>query len=569
MQLPFFVDNGGPTGRKEFLPLCASIGCASSTHSCLSMPARSCMSSSCRISSPSRCSQEAGHTPELLQSFSPTETYVAPMHSVCCTPSTTRTMLSRVGPKSHDCSCFRRIQSSLFFWLLAFSMITHGTAAAVDARVVPQVRWGALPSGYAWGEATGQTAHYLFSRDNFHSGLQPVPPNGRSFQVRKRAFARAVRRASQAADGSTIYRGRRCFLRGHYELTVRPNRTPPAPLTGSLPTRRALRPRLRTLTLNVGSLDSTTFDTLMQWLPSCPYDAVCLQEIHHGLGRESTQWAAAGWRFITSVDPKIRFQGVAVLLRESLCREGELHFQEVIVGRLLHVRLTKAQHSIDIIGLYQHALHTEADSNNLALRHKLWNKLGLLLHNLPRRNLLLLMGDFNCTPEFVQGSMSVAYSESSKYPDADELAGVIEAHGLVVLNGWTRRCRQHTFVGAKHQSIIDFVLTRRHHADGLARQARVLPSINFSPWRLGGRHLAVIASIPLHPGWTGSSPKRTQPPTQYNKLQLDGEARQGGPRIESLRTALREYLARTPDCEPALINRFLLDQVILLFPKAA
>ncbi|CAE7415952.1 unnamed protein product, partial [Symbiodinium sp. CCMP2456] len=50
-----------------------------------------------------------------------------------------------------------------------------------------------------------------------------------------------------------------------------------------------------------------------------------------------------------------------------------------------------AQHSIDIIGLYQHALHTE-------------------------------------------GSMSVAYSESSKYPDADELAGVIEAHGIMQMD---------------------------------------------------------------------------------------------------------------------------------------
>ncbi|CAE7244912.1 unnamed protein product [Symbiodinium microadriaticum] len=179
------------------------------------------------------------------------------------------------------------------------------------------------------------------------------------------------------------------------------------------------RTRLRSLTLNVGGLDTTTYDTFMQWLPNAPYDVVCLQEIHHGLGKESTQWVAAGWRFITTVDPKTRFQGVAVLIRDSLCDNGELHFQETVTGRILHVRLQKEHLSIDIVGVYQHALHLEARKQNLHQRHQLWDQLG---------------------------SVGTEYATAVRH--------------------------QHTFVGAKHQSTIDFTITRRHHADGLARQVR-------------------------------------------------------------------------------------------------
>ena len=162
--------------------------------------------------------------------------------------------------------------------------------------------------------------------------------------------------------------------------------------------------------MNVGGLDTTTYDTFMQWLPNAPYDVVCLQEIHHGLGKESTQWVAAAWRFIMAVDPKTRFQGVAVLIRDSLCDNGELHFQETVPGRILHVRLQKAHHSIDIIGIYQHALHLEAQKNNLHQRHQLWDQLGRLLHSIPQRSLLVLLGDFNCTPAHVSGSMGAEYA---------------------------------------------------------------------------------------------------------------------------------------------------------------
>ncbi|CAE7522507.1 unnamed protein product, partial [Symbiodinium microadriaticum] len=93
--------------------------------------------------------------------------------------------------------------------------------------------------------------------------------------------------------------------------------------------------------------------------------------------------------------------------------------------------------------------------------------------------------------------MGHSYDKAGNYPDANEFAALLESHNLILLNGWVRRSQQFTFTGSKHKSIIDFVITRRHHADGQARQARTIPGLNFSPWRLGGRHLAVGATLYL------------------------------------------------------------------------
>ena len=453
----------------------------------------------------------------------------------------------------------------MLFWLLFISMFIHGYAAAADARVAPVVHQGAGASGLSWGEANGRTAHLSDVRTTVSPGLQThrtVHQNN----VRKRAFARALRRASVATDHSTIYRGRRCVLQGH-RFQVQESRQRQPRLHQGSPTRRSFRARVRVLTINLGGLDTTTFDTFMAWLPTSPCDIICLQEVHFGLGRESNSWLSAGWRFVTTIDPSTRFQGVAILVREALCRTGELHYQEVVPGRLLHVRVGQEHHSLDILGIYQHALHLEAGKNNLSQRLKVWEKLGALLHNLSRRNMLIMLGDYNCTPEYVTGAMGHSYDKAGNYPDANEFAALLESHNLILLNGWVRRSQQFTFTGSKHQSIIDFVITRRHHADGQARQARTIPGINFSPWRLGGRHLAVGATLPLHPGWTSTSHRHPPESRKYDKMQLDQEARHGGPRIDALRTVVQEYLAGRPAVTLEQINAYMLSQVIRLFPQ--
>ena len=515
-----------------------------------------CFSSFSRMCMPSFWTFGSFRT-EILQS----EHQACPMTSTCSKQSK-----SRVGPKSHDCSRVTRCnQNCLLFWLVIFQLCVCTRAAAVDARVAPIVHQGAGAAGIVWGEANGHTAHHPTVRTTVSPGL-PKHSTPHQNRVRKRAFARAIRRASEATDHSTVYRGRRCVLQGR-RFQVQEARRRQHHVHPGITTRRSAQARLRTITINLGGLDTVTFDTFMAWLPAAPYDIVCLQEVHFGLGKESSSWASAGWRFVTTIDASTRYQGVAILVRESLCKTGEMHYQEIIPGRLLHVRVAQEHHSLDLIGIYQHALHLEAGNNNLPQRHKLWEKLGALLHNLSQRNMLVLLGDFNCTPEYVAGAMGHRYEKASNYPDANEFAALLETHDLVLLNGWIRLKLQHTFKGAKHQSTIDFAITRRHHADGPARKARTIPGLNFSPWRMGGRHLAVGATLPLHPGWTSTS--RRHPPAQvkYDKMQLDHEARHGGDRIEALREAMQAYFKSHASVTLEQVNDHMLSQVSRLFPR--
>ena len=91
-------------------------------------------------------------------------------------------------------------------------------------------------------------------------------------------------------------------------------------------------------------MDTATFDCFMQWLPDAPFDIIALQEVHHGLGKQSSQWSSAGWTFVTCIDSTTRFQGLATLVRQDFMGDAELHQQDLTPGRLLHVRVGRVQH---------------------------------------------------------------------------------------------------------------------------------------------------------------------------------------------------------------------------------
>ena len=322
------------------------------------------------------------------------------------------------------------------------------------------------------------------------------------------------------------------------------------------------------MTLNVGGMDTVTFDTFMQWLPEAPFDVIALQEIHHGLGKSSSQWSTAGWHFVTSVDPKKRFQGLAILVRHALVGEDELQFREYTPGRILHVRISRHDYHIDLLNFYQHALQSDATGANLSARQQQWDRLGELLQTLARRNMLLLFGDFNCTPIHASGHTGQALPRSELYPDAADFTTLLEANQLVLLNTWGRRRDLHTFQGSRRKSYIDFVATRRVHADQIARQAAPDKDITFSPWRQGGRHFAVRASVAIHPGW--QQPSRRHPPQpriQYDGRALDDAVRRRTPEYHALRLRFQQaaMLSTAPTLED--MNRIMLGVVCSLFPK--
>ena len=188
------------------------------------------------------------------------------------------------------------------------------------------------------------------------------------------------------------------------------------------------------------------------------------------------------------VDPSVRFQGLAVLTRKAFQGTAELHHREIKAGRLMHVRLARSEYHIDVVNFYQQAYQQDSSGANLSKRHGLWDSLNSTLQQLARRNMLLLLGDFNCTPIHAAGHTGCPLPRAEIYPDVAEFTTILEANQLVVLNTWLRRQQLTTFTGSKHESIIDFVITRRGHADMEARRAAPQRGLTFSPWRQGGKH---------------------------------------------------------------------------------
>ena len=474
------------------------------------------------------------------------------------TPRTTTTgRKSRLGPNSQGVG--RTFYFGPFFWirlLLYFSFIptvVSGTDARVESDSHP------VSGAFAGEHSGGNTARFstFATSSTTTAGRQ---------RVRKRAYARAMRRARQATDGTTMYRGR--VLRSRPAPSA-PTRPRPVSTTtrSSEPTRRQ-RSRLRTLSLNLGGMDTATFDCFMQWLPDAPFDIIALQEVHHGLGKQSSQWSSAGWTFVTCIDSTTRFQGLATLVRQDFMGEAELHQQDLAPGRLLHVRIARAEYHIDVLNFYQHAYQQDSSGKNLSKRHSLWDRLNSTIQGLARRNLLVVLGDFNCTPIHVPGHTGYELPRAKLYADAAEFSTILEANQLIALNTWTRRRSLDTFVGSKHKSLIDFALTRRGHADLEARQSKPLKNVTFSPWRLGGKHFPVQASFPLHPGWQRASVRTvTQPRPSYDLPALNQAVRDQTSSYQALRVTFEHQVSQLQAPTLQQLNDLLLKVVCKLFPK--
>ena len=154
------------------------------------------------------------------------------------------------------------------------------------------------------------------------------------------------------------------------------------------------------------------------------------------------------------------------------------------------------------------------------------------------------------------------------YADAAELSTILEANQLVALNTWSRRRSLDTFVGSKHKSLIDFILTRRGHADLEARRSQPLRDVTFSPWRMGGRHHPFQATLPLHPGWQRASVRQaTQPRPAYDSQALNQAVRDKTSLYQALRTNFEHKLTQLQAPTLRQLNDLLLEVVCNLFPK--
>ncbi|OLQ02114.1 LINE-1 retrotransposable element ORF2 protein [Symbiodinium microadriaticum] len=152
--------------------------------------------------------------------------------------------------------------------------------------------------------------------------------------------------------------------------------------------------------------------------------------------------------------------------------------------------LTSARNPYDVVSSRRHTTDWA----------EVWQRLNRLLTTLPARNAKCVAGDLNCTlstdgqhvgPGTYRGAARAAY------PDVNDAQQALIAGRMCALNTWSSKRRSATYVDPDkaHSSQIDFIMLDLAHVDQQARRSQLLPNCDFSPWREGGKHKALVASI--------------------------------------------------------------------------
>ena len=388
-------------------------------------------------------------------------------------------------------------------------------------------------------------------------------------KIRKRTFRRARRRAEE--HGATWYRGAWRSAQSLGTTSEQRPETNKQSAAQRLPVQQpplAARPRLRTLTYNLGGLDPASYDVFCDWLQrQQDADIVFAQELHWGCGKTESSWNIGGWHAIICPDPVSRYSGVGIFISARVVAPEQIAYNTIIPGRLLHVRCTKTEVTLDLIAGYQHVWQERRKETIAKLRHAFWTKLGLLLHALPVRNLLVMGCDLNSGIKPVPGLIGKGVLHTERSPDP-ELEALLQTHHLVLLNTWGRSTPgpSHTFRNGKVKTQLDFVITRRLTADARARLARPIP-FDLLPWRLGPKHRPVVTSLLWVAGWTRAKPKRKG---GCSMLHLRQAALGEGVVAQQLQDIVRQALAALPDSpEQQLLslNQQVLARCAPLFPN--
>ena len=92
-----------------------------------------------------------------------------------------------------------------------------------------------------------------------------------------------------------------------------------------------------------------------------------------------------------------RYGGLLIMISTRLAKAEDIQFYAPHPAWLLHVRVPHGNTHIDILNWYQYAIYQQ--DGTFDRRQKLLTQLQKTISHLPRRNLLLLGGDFNCPCE--------------------------------------------------------------------------------------------------------------------------------------------------------------------------
>ena len=354
------------------------------------------------------------------------------------------------------------------------------------------------------------------------AGCQSVAKAGPAHLPRKRALRRAIGRAARNPAQSTHYKGRLCTLDNLKEVSASSGARP-APRSRLGVTDSKQGPRIRAMSWNVGGLSQEAWLEVQIWMhEQTEHDVILLQETHW---RFTSSWSLPRYHIFHSGATDHRFQGCMIAIHKSITSFESVRWSTPLVGHLMHVRFPVKGRHVDVINLYQYALHTGPDrAAVLHKRERVLHHLDKTLSSLPIRNVLLIGGDFNSMG--TRDSMPFGpgtYLGPNPHPDRHLLAHLANTHRLTALNTWGRVSKAATFEHDQVRSQIDFFFARAAQIDGRSRRACTDPLFHLLRWRGGARHYPVLVNIPavhyqspakLHDDSKARAPRYqlTQPP---------------------------------------------------------
>ena len=333
---------------------------------------------------------------------------------------------------------------------------------------------------------------------------------------------------------------------------------------------------VRVMSWNAGHVGQQQWGELKTWLASdakhyC--DVLIMQETHW---KSSSEFTVSGWYCISSasqepdlgvVPPKgrrrsrkdntqgpstTRADGVMVFLSPTFDKK-KIRWKEWSPGRVLEVRADWQGSRITIASVYQHAWSAaKTIQANKDDRAQVLSALSKLVKQVPKRDSLVIAGDFNVSVSPVPGLIGPCVVEPQEpRPDEAHFTNLLSKLRLVALNTW-HASPAHTFCQGEIQTQIDFILTKEPSAGGLAKRAAPTQHLGLGSWKKGG-HLPMLATIPLMRHWL--LPKGKPAPLQYDAAALQASVRATDDQAQAMRHWVQQsiHTCRTPHDWNALL----------------
>ena len=395
--------------------------------------------------------------------------------------------------------------------------------------------WTFLVLCSLWGEGfvkpmPDEGVHFWTKKHGEESQLVQEPCQTRNNHVVKRSYKRALKRVRM--HGWTWYRGR---MLSHAPGST----TDPVLKSTNLPAPAPVkRSRMTCISWNTGGLSGHLWDGFQSWIREQNMDLVMLQETHW---TNSIEWSQDRFHCIHSGTGS-RKGGIMCMVAKQFCAAKDISWHEPLPGRILHLRIHGASNSIDVINVYQFV----SNHSNLESRAEVWNLLQSLIQSIPKRNILILGGDFNCSLR--QRSSSVGAGTflndhkrcfGSVHSDEDLFHSILKTHDIQALNTWSLQ-NTATYEFGLHRSRIDFLCCKRVHSDQTARDVHALVHFPLLP-DTGARHLPLVTTILKK--WHSMNTQRQSGWSRKQRIDLHRRLLHDSHYAETLQTRIHDGLA--------------------------